>query len=452
MLAARDQENLVFNRQNGAALKQQQKTPGARYPKTPLKVPLNDENARAFGGAKSIMGGRAGGNENAMNSKGGKGLNKSSFVTPSEPRARAVLGDKTTNAKARGMQAGNVKSAIREIEKTQMKAPITNKPKQKQSQVEAPKLQVHAEEDDPLSEEEPEYCPPRPKDLPYESDVFPDGALNFDVLKPENMFKGYYQHYFNPIGEDGISLAERELNERTKKALEEGDRRIQEDMNNLEWCIEDELDLDVKPAKKAPPPAKAPVLKQPATTHKPLSTVKARNAANAISTMDDSTKSLQRKTAKSVEARKPLQQKTATFNIPRITTKAQSKIPTMEKKGLEANSRTTIGYNKGRSTASILADRTTRTVRTRTTKTTPKSTLSRSGTTFSNDSDKTITPARYARNHHSAAAEDQEWRERVPFLSIFNPEGDDDCDLLASSFPQDLGEENEEEVELKIID
>lgn len=64
MFAARDQENLVSIHQATANNKQQgttttrglqPKTPGARYPKTPLKVPLNDENvARGLGG-KNVL-------------------------------------------------------------------------------------------------------------------------------------------------------------------------------------------------------------------------------------------------------------------------------------------------------------------------------------------------------------------------------------------------------------
>ncbi len=90
MLAARAQENLVLGHQNGAAMKQQQgqarlhpKTPGARYPKTPIKIPLNDENAaHVVGGVKGNLTGRARGNENVLTSKAFKGLDKSSFVTP----------------------------------------------------------------------------------------------------------------------------------------------------------------------------------------------------------------------------------------------------------------------------------------------------------------------------------------------------------------------------------
>lgn len=81
-----DQENRVFAHQAGAVTKQQnlqqQKTPGARFPKTPLKVPLNDENTTHILGGKSVLGGR-GGNENIRTiAKGGKGADKGAFVTP----------------------------------------------------------------------------------------------------------------------------------------------------------------------------------------------------------------------------------------------------------------------------------------------------------------------------------------------------------------------------------
>lgn len=90
MLAARDQENLAFSHQAGAATKQpgqamrqlQPKTPGARFPKTPLKVPLNDENANAGFGGKSVLRTK-GNNENISTArKGATGLGKSNLVTP----------------------------------------------------------------------------------------------------------------------------------------------------------------------------------------------------------------------------------------------------------------------------------------------------------------------------------------------------------------------------------
>jgi hypothetical protein len=89
MLAARDQENLVHGHQQVAASKPlnqgtrgglQPKTPGNKYPKTPLKIPLNDENAPTGFGGKSVKGK---GLENlATGGKKGATFDKNAFVTP----------------------------------------------------------------------------------------------------------------------------------------------------------------------------------------------------------------------------------------------------------------------------------------------------------------------------------------------------------------------------------
>lgn len=82
MFAARDQENVVHGLQQAAASKPlnqntrtlQPKTPGARFPKTPLRVPLNDENNPGGFGGKTNLGTKGKG-------LGGK-LDTNSFVTP----------------------------------------------------------------------------------------------------------------------------------------------------------------------------------------------------------------------------------------------------------------------------------------------------------------------------------------------------------------------------------
>ena len=92
MLAARDQENLVHRHHAAAALKPlnnairqlQPKTPGNKIPKTPFKVPLNDENGGfGNGGGKTGLKLNGKGNENLMTGgkKGGLG-DKSAFITP----------------------------------------------------------------------------------------------------------------------------------------------------------------------------------------------------------------------------------------------------------------------------------------------------------------------------------------------------------------------------------
>ena len=90
MLAARDQENLVHAHQAAGASKPLNqgtrqlapKTPGNKVPKTPFKIPLNDENG-GLGGGKAGLKTSSKGNENMVTGvkKGGLG-DKNAFVTP----------------------------------------------------------------------------------------------------------------------------------------------------------------------------------------------------------------------------------------------------------------------------------------------------------------------------------------------------------------------------------
>lgn len=92
MFTARDQENLVHGHQAAAASKSLNqgarqlapKTPANRPPKTPFKLPLNDENgAAAFGGGKLGLNTVGRGNGNiVMTSKKGGLADKNAFVTP----------------------------------------------------------------------------------------------------------------------------------------------------------------------------------------------------------------------------------------------------------------------------------------------------------------------------------------------------------------------------------
>jgi hypothetical protein len=89
-LAANDQENAVRHLQAGAAGKPLNagikgfgaKTPGNKAPKTPFKVPLNDENAVGNAG-KSVLQTKGKGSENVLfTSKKGGRLDANAFVTP----------------------------------------------------------------------------------------------------------------------------------------------------------------------------------------------------------------------------------------------------------------------------------------------------------------------------------------------------------------------------------
>lgn len=60
------------------------KTPGNKYPRTPLKINLNDENEPAgFGGVKSVLATKGKGLENLVTGgKKGAAFDKNAFVTP----------------------------------------------------------------------------------------------------------------------------------------------------------------------------------------------------------------------------------------------------------------------------------------------------------------------------------------------------------------------------------
>jgi hypothetical protein len=184
MFAAHDQENLVHAHQTTAAAKSLAagnkglgaKTPNNKAPKTPFKVPLNDENAYRAG--KSVLRTAGKGNENILptttKKKGGE-LEKSAYVTPAGkpsrsendlslltvwlgPRNRAPLGMKTTNVKTKAFLTPAPPMAAPQSANTQLKS--------KSPRLRRAKVKVHQESEEEAkidNEEEPEieYMPPR---------------------------------------------------------------------------------------------------------------------------------------------------------------------------------------------------------------------------------------------------------------------------------------------------
>ena len=92
MLATRDQENLAHGHQTTAASKPLNqstrqlapKTPGNKAPKTPFKLPLNDENGpTGFGGGKTGLRLKDVANGDLLTGgKKGVALDRNAFVTP----------------------------------------------------------------------------------------------------------------------------------------------------------------------------------------------------------------------------------------------------------------------------------------------------------------------------------------------------------------------------------
>ncbi|ROV92899.1 hypothetical protein VSDG_06395 [Cytospora chrysosperma] len=434
MLAAhKDQENLVSIHQANAVTKQQNqgstrstlqpKTPGTRYPKTPLRIPLNDENAVRALGAKSFLANKPNGDKAQQ------------WVTPAEPRTgRAVLGDKTTNAKARASQQA--------LGKTPAKTTTVSRPKSSAPKPEAAKLQILQDTSfDPLSSEPDTNAPP-PEPLPYESDVWPAGVLTFDAIRPENRLNGYYEYYHNRRDENGMTRLDREMKAAQEKRFREADAKIRKDLDeDFKWDLglldSPRKTQQVVPARDPEPVGKKVV--RPSGMTRPLSTISSRRAVSALGMASKlpTASAIQRRplTSRSGPSTNAAPSKLPSFmqptvSKPRPAATAPRATPSSTA-GLAA-SRSTLGYTKGRNASSAI-----RVARKHARSGSEASSrpLTRTASTASGSSDATVTPANYAKGHVEA---------RPEFVSIFdeppkdNSEDDDDIDC--SLFGKDVGD------------
>lgn len=301
------------------------------------------------------------------------------------------------------------------------------------------KLDVHVD-NGPLEEEEIEYCPPRAKDIPYESDIIPKGALTFEAFKPENILRGYYDHYYNPVDEDGVSLREREVEDQRQRDFKKLDEQVKKDMDEFDWSIGDVPETKTLKQKKSVSAVsessqatvkaiKKPVMRE-ATKQPP--TIVARKAASALA--------LSSRPATATAARKPMAPPPAR-NGPNCllplkrTRPAVTRESSTERATAVAASRSTLGYSKGRSFSSAIQGSKPATR--------PPRTLTRSVSTASTASDSTITPARFA---HIQAKGDEPLR-RLEFLSIFDGDDEDDGNLGGGPLPVDDDDEFQLQVE-----
>lgn len=353
----------------------------------------------------------------------------SAYTKAIEPRTgRPVLGDKTTNAKARINHPTAAKTpAARELEgRSQLHPTTTGRPKASAPKTDSSKLQILLDNSDPLSDDV-DTNPPPPPEQPYESDVFPAGVLTFDAARPENRMKGYYDYYHNRRDENGMTRVDREMKVKQERRFQEADARIRKDMDEVTW------DLGIEsPDKKsvlAPQDTNKPVVR-PGTAGKAApSTLNARRAASVLGIAPKPSSS----TTTSTTQRKPLSTKPTgsdrrlpSFMQPTkarqptstttTTLASRPKIPASSTAAGVAASRSTLGYTKGRSASSALHSRRRPEVLE------PVRAFSRSESTTS---DRTITPANYARDTAETKPE---------FVSIFDvPLGEDDADLFGSA-------------------
>lgn len=326
-----------------------------------------------------------------------------------------------------------MKDIVNEFEKTQQAKPTTvKKVRQKTSSLDPLRVAVL---NDKKSSEEPdvESAPPRAQDLPYESDVFP-GTLSFEGLKQENVLKGYYNYFYNPVGEDGKRLLDRQHDERMAKALKENDEAMLREIDTMDWSIAGMPGSDKLVKKKTAPVANPTALQNKKTglsTSKCPPTINSRKAASALSMATGST-IRQNKVPEKAPARRPVSallpgKRTVRPVAPLRTAAGESAVA-------EATSRSTLGYTKGRSASSLLSGRPQAPNAQREA---VKPALVRP------DPDATIRP-RHAEN---VSRDDGQLPQRLQLLSIFDPE-EDDIDLGGK--PHFDGDLDDDDFELKL--
>lgn len=239
-------------------------------------------------------------------------------------RTRAPLGMKTTNAKSQAFQTPAPLSSA----KTQKLSPRLRRPKVK---VHQPEAEAESEDDVP----EIEYMPP--KEIPLEDDM--DDYLprdwNFPKIDHATMVRGIFQAYHNPIEDDGRTRKQREFEEEVqrdrKQRDEEFNKVFEAEMAGYDAEVRRYYGMD-KPTAAPKPASSAP---KRATTG--VSTIRARSAAAALSSVSKpSSKALPTATKSRVptglvSSKKPLAERSASRQAAAATA-----------------SKSTIGYAQGR--------------------------------------------------------------------------------------------------------
>ncbi|KAJ4411085.1 hypothetical protein N0V91_001458 [Didymella pomorum] len=339
-LAAHDQENAVRSLQvgpGGKPLAHSSKTPATKAPKTPFKVPLNDENTftkGAKGDGKSNL---------LLTSKQGGKLDASAFVTPAGPRNRAPLGAKTTNAKGKAFQTP---APLASSAKTLKASPRLRRPKVK---VHQPKIDADSEDDVP----EIEYMPPKEVPLLDDMDDYIPRDWDFSILSGPDAMRGITSAYHNPTEDDGRTRGQRQFEESLerdrKKRDEEFDRVFAAQMAKDDAETRRYFGITEPKREAAKPTVKATTTARSATG---LSTMRARSAATFLAPADRPTSRFGASTA---AARVPTGivsgRKTSKTPVESTATRHARVASAV------ASSKSTIGYAQGRAVRSTSAMR-----------------------------------------------------------------------------------------------
>ena len=220
--------------------------------------------------------------------------------------------------------------------------------------------------------------------------------------------RGWRNYYLNPVDEDGVSRKEKAYEKKLEKIRKDTDERILKVVEELDWTVGDVPEtfahLRIRD-QKAKEQTRSKVDEQgntrPTTSEKGPATITSRRAASALSMVPKEPLAVPKTRLSSTASRTP----TSFLNRGKNPAPTLQPNPsTMRHTVAKAASRSTIGYNKGRSASSVLNMR--------------RGNLARSASNLSNISDTTITPASYSQKRSSEACR-EDWT-RLQLLGAFD--------------------------------
>ncbi|KXG47642.1 uncharacterized protein PGRI_015120 [Penicillium griseofulvum] len=340
MLALRDQENLVNTHQTAAAAKPLNQSKQLA-PKTPGKQRNDENNPLAFGN-RTVKG-------NGNRQENGKPGN--AFMTPMV-KDRAPLGMKTTNLKANNLQTpapfGTTKQA-----KTNRRQSTGQKIRKAAPVIQQAQTKVHI---DAAADDVPdiEYMPPKPRDLPdLPDDVTYD--TTFPQFRPKNRALGLESVYGKQqVGKDGLTAKQRKFKEDSAACDRMVDEMIMKQLEGIGF----ESSSDGESAKALQPNVNPS--KKPTTTRqtRSVSTLRARDAAAALAGHQPTA------APRVAQTPKPrVVSLASSLVMPKRHARVPSNPSSMRNTAASVNSRTTVGYSKGRSVSSTLREKHTQTQR-----------------------------------------------------------------------------------------
>jgi hypothetical protein len=292
------------------------------------------------------------------------------------------------------------------------------------------------------------YLSKSPLELPdYPEDFPPD--MDYSQLQGQNLTRGWFQHYYNPKDDDGVSLAERQWEEQQKKADKQVDELMEkaiEEMSLIGYNVPefpgDETFVSARMKREAGEcqgkkvasiSSKPTVIKKTTATIRGPSTVTAKRAAKALSVKPETVKMATIRSKPAPKARIPTAFLIRSKND--NTTKPTNP-SSMRHTAATVTSKTTLGYTNGRAASATLSQKAT-TSNNRNTHTKRSSSTGSSSTT--------LAPATFAVRAQPEAVT-EEWN-RMRIYSDFD--SDDEVAQSLKGGDWHVDEEAEEDFELR---